>query len=87
MAQAVSWSHYGINTFDCRQPGARDLPFLQNVQPGSGAHAASYSTDTSPLFHGVNGRGVNLTTPFHLAPISECAQLDLHSHIRLHGCT
>ena len=47
--------------------GARDF-FLKYLQTGSGAHLASYSICTGVLSHGLNGRGVILTTHLHPAP-------------------
>lgn len=86
MAQAVSWSHFGINTCDCRQ-GQEIVPFPKTSSPALKPTYPSTQRKPGPLFQGVNGRVVKLATPLHLVPNSECVQLDFHSPIRLYGGT
>jgi hypothetical protein len=62
-------------------PAVLDIYLLHSVQTGSEAHPASYPMG----IEGKAGRGVKLTTRFHLVPRSKMVQLYLHSTIRLHG--
>jgi hypothetical protein len=49
---------------------AENFSLHHRVQTGSGAHPASYPTGTRGLSLGYSGRGMNLTTHFHLVPKS-----------------
>ena len=86
MAQAVSWPHFAINTFDCRQE-QEIVTFPKTSSPALEPTFPSIQRTPGPPFQGVIGRVVKLATPFHLVPNSECVQLDLHSRIRFYGGT
>jgi hypothetical protein len=59
---------------------------MYGVQPGSGAHSASYPMNTGGSFlWGQSGRGVKLTTHLHLMPSSRKVELYLHFPICLYG--
>jgi len=47
--------------------GAKYLSLLQNVQPGSGAHPASYFMGTGIVSRGQTCRGARFITQLHLA--------------------
>jgi hypothetical protein len=62
-----------------------DSRVLQNVQSGSGAHPLTYSIYTEVHSQEQSGRGMRLTTHFHLCPHQECVDLYLCSPIPLPG--
>jgi hypothetical protein len=71
--------------------GAGNFSLRHRVQTGSGDHSAFYPVGTGGCFHaGGGGRGERLEREADHSPPSsaegqECAELYLHSPIRLHG--
>jgi hypothetical protein len=66
--------------------GAGNFSLRHRVQNGSGAHPASYPMGTRALSLGVRrpGREADHSLPSS-ADVKECADLYLHSPIRLHS--
>jgi hypothetical protein len=68
LSQYSDWLRTGRPGFDPRQ-GQNDFSSILCVQTSSGAHPASYPMGTGGPLPGVKrGRGVMLTTHFHLVP-------------------
>jgi hypothetical protein len=65
--------------------GARNFSLPHSVKISSGAHPALSAMGTGAPSLGESGRGVRLTTHFHIVPRSSMVELYLRSPIRLHG--
>jgi hypothetical protein len=85
----VIWLDYGLDDriIGVRFPArAGNFSLRHSVQVGSGAQSASFQWVPGALTLGVKrpGREADHSPPFSVE-VKECAELYLHSSIRLHG--